>query len=247
MHAHGGCPYRVYVLVDLGPVFDSRMADLARRSADAHYRRVPLYVRSQYLVRKLDEFAEYLSRKVGRLALPSTGFFGVGDLLQLLEPPHAAEREGYFKMRLAGLLEDTGGHSLDEIDPELVRSDRDGVERSRPVIEMLMALRGPYHRRYITEFLDSVFKRRDAGMMHQSKGSARRFVLGSRLLGGSAANRRAGVLRVRILDAFAPNRRASDLPARTLRDLRGSSASRRWIRFAGHRRPRSAPGERGAF
>ena len=27
-------------------------------------------------------------------------------------------------------------------------------------IEVLMALRGPYHRRYITEFLDSVFKRR---------------------------------------------------------------------------------------
>lgn len=45
-----------------------------------------------------------------------------------------------------------------------------------------MALRGSYHRRYVTEFLDSLFKRRDAGMMHQSKGSARRFVLGSRLL-----------------------------------------------------------------
>ena len=29
MHAHRGCPYRVYVLVDLGHAFDSRMADLA--------------------------------------------------------------------------------------------------------------------------------------------------------------------------------------------------------------------------
>ena len=182
MHAHGGCPYRVYVLVDLGHAFDSRMADLARRSADTHYRRVPLYVRSQYLVRKLDEFAEYLSRKVGRLALPSTGYFGVGDLLQLLEPPHAAERDGYFKMRLAGLIEDTGGHSRDEIDPELARVTGMGLSDLDLFIEMLMALRGSYHRRYITEFLDSLFKRRDAGMMHQSKGSPRRFVLGSRLL-----------------------------------------------------------------
>ena len=182
MHAHAGCPYRVYVLVDLGHALDSRMADLARRSADAHYRRVPLYVRSQYLVRKLDEFAEYLSRKVGRLALPSTGYFGVGDLLRLLEPPQAAEREGYFKMRLAGLLEDTGGHSRDEIDPELARVTGMGLSDLDLFIEMLMALRGSYHRRYVTEFLDSLFKRRDAGMMHQSKGSARRFVLGSRLL-----------------------------------------------------------------
>ena len=45
-----------------------------------------------------------------------------------------------------------------------------------------MALRGPYHRRYITEFLDSVFKRGEAGIMHQSKGSARRFYMGSTLL-----------------------------------------------------------------
>jgi hypothetical protein len=49
-------------------------------------------------------------------------------------------------------------------------------------IEILMTLRGPYHRRYITEFFDSVFKRGEAGIMHQSKGSARRFYMGSRLL-----------------------------------------------------------------
>ena len=34
----------------------------------------------------------------------------------------------------------------------------------------------------ITEFLDSVFKRGEAGIMHQSKGSARRFSMGSQLL-----------------------------------------------------------------
>ena len=49
-------------------------------------------------------------------------------------------------------------------------------------IEVLMALRGAYHRRYITEFLDSVFKRRDAGLMHQPKGGERRFALSSHLL-----------------------------------------------------------------
>ena len=182
MHAHGGCPWRVHLLVDLGHEFDGRMADLARRSADAHYRRIPLYVQAQYRVRKLDEFAEYLSRKVGRLAVPPAGYFGVGDLLQLLEPPHAAERESYFKMRLAGLIEDTGGSARDEIDPELARVTGMGLNDLDLFIELLMALRGAYHRRYVTEFLDSVFKRRDAGLMRQPKGGARRFVLGSRLL-----------------------------------------------------------------
>ena len=38
------------------------MADLARQSADVHYRRIPNYVAAHYLVRKLDELAEYLSR-----------------------------------------------------------------------------------------------------------------------------------------------------------------------------------------
>ena len=43
------------------------MAALAEHSADVHYRRIPRYVQSHYLIRKLDEFAEYMSRRVGRL------------------------------------------------------------------------------------------------------------------------------------------------------------------------------------
>ena len=182
MHAHGCCPYRVYLLADLGNDPDSPMADLARHSADVHYRRISRYVQSHYLIRKLDEFAEYLSRKVGKAAVPAKGYFEVGDLLQLLEPPHAGEREGYFKMRLAGLLEDTRGTAGDDIDPEIRRVSDMGLSDLDLFIEVLMALRGAYHRRYITEFLDSVFKRRDAGIMHQPKGGARRFALSSHLL-----------------------------------------------------------------
>ena len=59
--AHGACPYRVYLLVDLGNYLDAHMANLARQSADVHYRRIPKYVAAHYLVRKLDEFADYLS------------------------------------------------------------------------------------------------------------------------------------------------------------------------------------------
>ena len=182
MHAHGSCPHRIYLLADLGNGLDGRMADLARHSADVHYRRIPMYVQSHYLVRKLEEFAEYLSGKVGRLPVPARGYFEVGDLLRLLEPPHTGERDGYFKMRLARLLEDTGGGSGDELDPEIRRVAGMGLSDLDLFIEILMTLRGSYHRRYVTEFLDSVFKRREAGLMHQSRGSARRFVMGSHLL-----------------------------------------------------------------
>lgn len=182
MHAHGSCPYRIYMLADLGNDLDSHMADLARHSADVHYRRIPLYVQSHYLLRKLDEFADYLSRRLGKLAVPSKGYFGFGDLLHLLESLHAGERESYFKMRLANLLENAGGTSRDEIDPEIRRVTEMGLSDLDMFIEILMALRGSYHRRYITEFLDSLFKRRDAGLMHQSRSSPRRFAMGSHLL-----------------------------------------------------------------
>ena len=182
MHAHGSCPYRIHLVADLGHDADGPMAALAAHSADVHYRRIPGYVQSHYLLRKLDEFAEYLSRKVGKAAMPAAGYFSVGDLLHLLESPYAGERESYFKMRLAGLIENTGGAADSGMDPEIRRVTGMGLSDLDLFIEVLMALRGTYHRRYITEFLDSVLKRRDAGIMHQPRGGARRFAMGSRLL-----------------------------------------------------------------
>ena len=182
LYAHGGCPYRVYLLADLGNEGDSHMATLAGHSADVQYRRIPRYVQSHYLLRKLDEFADYLSRKVGKVAVPAEGYFGIGELLELLDMSHAGERDGYFKMRLAGLLENTGGTVDSEIDPGIRRVTEMGLSDLDLYIEVLMMLRGAYHRRYITEFLDSVFKRGDAGLMRQPKGGVRRFALSSHLL-----------------------------------------------------------------
>ena len=182
MHAHGSCPYRIYVLADLGNDLNSPMADLARHSVDVHYRRIPRYVQSHYQLRKLDEFATYLTRKLGRAAAPASGTFGVDDLLKLLEPAYAGEREGFFKMRLASLIEDTAGTQTEDLDPEVRRLTEMGLSDFDLYIEALLAMRGTYHRRYITEFLDSVFKRRDAGLMHQPHRGARRFALSSHLL-----------------------------------------------------------------
>jgi len=60
-----------------------------------------------------------------------------------------------------------------------------GLGEFESFIEILMAYRGKYHQQYITQCLDSfLLKNKENGLLTQSrsKGSPRRFVLGSKLL-----------------------------------------------------------------
>jgi len=179
-----GCPYRIAVMVDMGDASNERMAELARKSADRFYRQIPAFVHANFVVKKLDEMAEYLSKKTGKLATPASGFFTVGDLVSLLKPEYDSDRQAYFKFRLASLIEGSSTGS-DELDPEIREVTAMGLEDFESFIEILMAYRGKYHRQYITECLDSLLlKNKDTGLLAQArtKGSPRRFVLGSKLL-----------------------------------------------------------------
>lgn len=179
-----GCPYRIAVIVDMGDASNERMAELARKSADRFYRQIPAFVHANFVVKKLDEMAEYLSKKTGKLATPASGFFTVGDLVSLLKPEYDSDRQAYFKFRLASLIEGSSTGS-DELDPEIREVTAMGLGDFESFIEILMAYRGKYHRQYITECLDSLLlKNKDTGLLAQerTKGSPRRFVLGSKLL-----------------------------------------------------------------
>jgi hypothetical protein len=181
---YGDCPCRLAMLVDMGRSADSHMAELARRSADAHYRRIPAFVQAHFVVKKLDEFASYLSTRLGRLPVPAAGYFSVVELLQLLEVGHDAEREPYFRSRLASIVEDSGTADED-LDPEVRRVLEMGLGDFEAYIEVLIAVRGSFHRRYITQCLDSLLlKDSEAGLLRQPRatGSRRRFGMGSRLL-----------------------------------------------------------------
>lgn len=183
-NAMEGCPYRVALVVDMGDVNNSHMAELARKSTDRLYRQIPSFVQANFVVKKLDEMAEYLSKKTGKLASPANGTFSVGDLVALLKPEHDTERQAYFKFRLASLIEESSSGSED-VDPEIRAVTAMGLGEFESFIEILMAYRGKYHRQYITECLDSLLlKNKETGLLAQSrtKGSARRFVLGSKLL-----------------------------------------------------------------
>jgi hypothetical protein len=179
-----GCPYRVPLVVDMDDVNNPHMAELARKSTDRLYRQIPAFVQANFVVKKLDEMAEYLSKKTGKLAIPGGGIFTVGDLVSLLKPEHDAERQAYFKFRLASLIEEsTSGN--EDVDPEIREVTGMGLGEFESFIEILMAYRGKYHRQYITECLDSLLlKNKKNGLLAQSrtKGSPRRFVLGSKLL-----------------------------------------------------------------
>ena len=168
----------------MGDVNNPHMAELARKSTDRLYRQIPAFVQANFVVKKLDEMAEYLSKKTGKLASPANGVFGVGDLVSLLKPEHDAERQAYFKFRLASLIEEsTSGN--EDVDPEIREVMSMGLGEFESFIEILMAYRGKYHRQYITECLDSLLlKNKEIGLLAQSraKGSPRRFVLGSKLL-----------------------------------------------------------------
>ena len=178
------CPHRISLIVDMGAPDNPHMSELARRSAERYYRSIPAFAHANYTVKKLDEMAEYLSKKTGRMAPPESGTFGVGDLVALLRPEHNADRQAYFKFRLASLIEESGS-SPDDLDPEIREVMSMGLSEFDSFIEILMAYRGKYHRQYITECLDSLLlKNKDCGLMAQGRtqGSPRRFVLGSRLL-----------------------------------------------------------------
>ena len=183
-NAMEGCPYRVALVVDMGDVNNPHMAELARKSTDRLYRQIPSFVQANFVVKKLDEMAEYLSKKTGKLASPANGTFSVGDLVALLKPEHDIERQAYFKFRLASLIEESSSGNED-VDPEIRAVTAMGLGEFESFIEILLAYRGKYHRQYITECLDSLLlKNKETGLLAQSrsKGSARRFVLGSKLL-----------------------------------------------------------------
>lgn len=177
-------PDPVSLVVDMGDVNNPLMAELARKSTDRLYRQIPAFVQANFVVKKLDEMAEYLSKKTGKLATPGGGVFTVGDLVSLLKPEHDVERQAYFKFRLASLIEgSTAGN--EDVDPEIREVTGMGLDEFESFIEILMAYRGKYHRQYITECLDSLLlKNKENGLLAQSrtKGSPRRFVLGSKLL-----------------------------------------------------------------
>lgn len=178
----GDCPYRVGLLVDVANQHGTPMARLAETSADVWYRRIPSFLKAYYSVRKLDDFAVFLSRQ-GRLARSARGS-EVSELLPLMEGLLREEREPYFKSRVAAVVDTTDAGSED-LGPETQRILELGLPAFDTYIELLMLHRGDVHREGMVKCLDSLLlKHRPGALLTQPrvKDGARRFILDSRLL-----------------------------------------------------------------
>lgn len=155
-------------------------ARLAEKSADAHYRRMAGFVKANFVARKLNEFADDL-RKVGKL--PAGVAFTVGEVLQLQRPQYNQDREVYFSQRIFRLVQDASGANDVVLDPEVQNILQLDLPSFEKYIEVLVAVRSNFHRRYLTDSLDSLLlKNRPGALLAQPKRGARRFILDGRML-----------------------------------------------------------------
>lgn len=179
----GDCPYKLGMFVDLSGNANSATAALAERSADGYYRRIPSFIRAYFVAKKLDEFSEHLVRR-GKLIRPLNSVFSVGELYGLQSEPFAEDRDKFFGERLSGLLE-----SLSEgesgLDAEVEAITKMGLSDFETYIEILVTLRGAFHRKYIIESLDATMLKNKSGALlaqTRARNAPRRFSLESRLL-----------------------------------------------------------------
>lgn len=155
-------------------------AKLAERSAAAWLGRIPAFVGATFTVKKLDDLAEYLTRR-DQFRRPPGGYFTVPDLLPLLDAKRRKDRDVYAAGRLSAI---EASRTLGEDDdPGYAQLLRLGLDDFTAYIEVIMHFRGRFHRQYLTECLDSLLlKNRPGAMIAQPRGRERRFTLDSRLL-----------------------------------------------------------------
>jgi hypothetical protein len=135
-------------------------------------------------VKKLEELGESLV-KTGKLHLAKNQELGVSEALQLLEPLHKEEFGKFFGARMYSVVQNSSGSENTDLDPEIKAVLDLDLSDFDTYIEILVALRGKFHRQYMTECLDSLLmKNRPGALIAQGrrKGAPRRFVLDSRLL-----------------------------------------------------------------
>lgn len=184
MHApQGDCPYQLGLFVDLTGRADSAAAHIAEQSADGYFRRIPSFIRAYFTARKLDEFSDHLVRR-GKLIRPLNSIFTVGELFGLQAEQFTDERDKFFGERLSGLLESLSDDAAG-LDAEVEALTRMGLTDFETYIEILVSLRGAFHRQYIVQMFDATMQKNRSGALlaqPRAKNASRRFVIESRLL-----------------------------------------------------------------
>ncbi|WMP19481.1 methylation-associated defense system protein MAD7 [Thiothrix lacustris] len=178
---------RIGLFVDVTQGQNAMTGQLAEASARLHFRRLPEFIKSYFAVKKLEEFAEYLSKK-GRLSGSlSVKKMPVTALLRLLESPLQQERQLFFGQRNSALLDGSVSAAKDQesIPPEIQALASLGLDEFSTYNEILLYVQGNTIRSGAVKNLDSLMlKNKPGALLTQPQGTQapRRFVLDSRLL-----------------------------------------------------------------
>ncbi len=178
---------KVGLYVDVTGARNSRSVDLARSSAGLHFKRIPAFIKSHFAVKKLDEFAETLSKK-GKLPGSKTiAKMPVAELLKLLESPFAQERNIFFGQRNSAILDASISalNDQEDIPPEIHSIAKLGLSEFETYMEILLFVQGNAIRSGMVKSLDSLMlKNKPGALLRQPRGKTaeRYFVLDSRLL-----------------------------------------------------------------
>jgi hypothetical protein len=173
------CPYTTPLVIDMNDANNTHMGEMAQKSADRIFRQIPSFVHANYIIKKLSEFGERMVL-MNKISAQSNGKFSIPDIISLLSPEYNIDRNGYFNSRLQNILNESG-----DDDPVIKQILDMKLDDFNTFIEILMSRRSKYHYNYITQCLDSLLlKNKTNGLLYQSRsrGSPRRFVMGSKLL-----------------------------------------------------------------
>ncbi len=178
---------KIGLYVDLTGEPQSFSAQLAKESAGLHFRRLPEFIKAYFSIKKLDEFAEYVSKKGKWPGSKSTKAMTVDELLKLLESPFDKERDFFFGQRNSKLLDDSlsSAKGKEDIPPEIRSIAMLGLSEFEAYIEILLNLQGNTIRTGFVKCLDSLMlKNKPGALLAQGNGAkmSRQFVLNSRLL-----------------------------------------------------------------
>jgi hypothetical protein len=181
---HGDCQHRIGLVIDMGDPNNPHMRELAIKSAETHYRRIPNYIQAHFITKKLDELADNLKSR-GKLS-PAKEYFSISEILQLLNssPANQKETEDFAKLRTTALIDRYKQGADTSLPPEIEQIINMKLGEFDTYIEILVAFQGTKLRELIVKCLDSfLLKNSDFGLLRQpSVRSPRFFVLGSRLL-----------------------------------------------------------------
>ena len=180
----------IAIFVDMSSGQNNECVDLAEKSALQHYKRIPNYIKSYFCIKKLDEFAEYLSKKGKLPGSKSIKQMPITELLKLLESPLSQERDVFFGQRNSSILDSSilSASEQDELPPEIQSITQLGLSEFETYIEILLFVQANSIRSGLVKNLDSLLLKNKAGALlyqkgHQNgKSEDRRFVLDSRLL-----------------------------------------------------------------